>query len=172
MATAQPTALSSSITKPGSQPVFLSHQAIIWLVIVSVIVFLTFATVIWLLCRCSCSKRRRRRSLRTRRLSTAVLDDRNDYREWNHSAPLSDEAFGQGRDSVRLAPLTQAAMRPADAAHDQHPGQPVVVDDAAAPSFEVKRSGSRYYSRSTSWRESAWNRLSRASRASQIGRAY
>ncbi|KAK6395044.1 hypothetical protein LTR65_001233 [Meristemomyces frigidus] len=148
----------------GSQPFVLGHQAIIWISIISAIVFITFVVVLWLLCRCSCSKRRRRRSLRTRQLSTAVGDNRNDYHHWNKSIPPNDEAFAQGEGDVPLTPLARAAVRPAGVdAWEQHPGQPVVVDEAAAPTYGPRK-GSRYYS-------GGWN-LKRFSRTSQIGRAY
>lgn len=158
---------SATDIPPSSQPIFLSHEAIIWISIISAIVCTTFAVVICLLCRCSCSKRRRRRSLRTRRLSTAVFDNRNDFHEWNKAVPPEGDGNGQREDDVVLAPLARAAVRPAGAPDlwEQHPGQPVVVEEAAAPAYgSRKEKGSRYYS-------GGWS-LKRFSRASQIGRAY
>lgn len=153
----QTSTLPTSVTQPGSQPILLTHQAIIWLVIISVIVVSTFAVVIWLLCRCSCTKRRRRNS-------TAVLDDRNNYSQWNSNAPISDEAFGPS--DIQLQPLTKAAVRPAGAAHEQHPGEPVIVDEnTTAPAYPNQKN-SRYYS---GWKDGA---LRRFSRVSQIGKAY
>ncbi|KAK5126926.1 hypothetical protein LTR85_008284 [Meristemomyces frigidus] len=152
----------------SSSPIVLGHQAIIWISIISAIVCTTFAVVTWLLCRCSCTKRRRRRSLRTRRLSTAVFDNRNDFHHWNKALPPPGEgSFGQAEEDVRLTPLTRAAVRSAGAAADQweqHPGEPVVVDEAAAVLAYGPRKGSRYYSGGWSLKRFSW--------ASQIGRAY
>jgi len=149
----------SGVIKPGSQPILLTHQAIVWLVIVSVIVCLTFATVIWLLCRCSCSKRRRQRSRQ-------VLDDRNEFTAWNPNAShrhdevaLGEYPQGPNGTSPVLTPLTRAAAKPAGV--QVHPGDPVMVDEAGPePVYTSSRDRS-------SRKVGGWS--GRFSRFSQIG---
>ena len=158
-------AIPTRIAKPGPQPVIEGRQAIIWLTLVSTIVFLTFVIVIYLLCNCSCRRRNRKVKERSestidKHQSTQILDNRNDYRAWNPSAPLRPE---EDQDGFVLTPLTKAAVRPAGA--EQHPGEPVVIEEAEEGEGSRRRTNAKGPGYYTSW-------SGRFSRISGIGRAY
>lgn len=154
-----------------SAPLKLSRQAIIWLSIISAIVFFTFVTVIWLLCRCTCLKKRRRRS-------KGILDNRNDFEMWNRSGGLTSAPMASAPngivnankrstvDSFLAVPPARIATTRTTRSRDNQIGDAVIVDDAAPEPVYRERSsnmtakkGSRYYGR---WSE-------RLSRFSQIG---
>jgi len=155
----------SGVAQPGSEHIELSHEAMIWLIVVGIIVFLTIVTIIWLACRCSCTKRRRQRARK-------YLDDRDDYPAWNLNAPPNDRSFamkdyhsGANDGSPVLTPLTRAAARPTG--FEPHPGEPIIVDEAMPEPVYGNVKNNAVVARKESRPFSGWSK--RFSRFSQIG---
>ena len=144
----------------------VSEASIIWLTVIGVVVLASFILVCWLLCRCTCRKKKMRRHSNGHRHhpSLEITDGRNEFHPWNSNAPpLSPARAETGESGISLQPLTRAAVKPA---REVHPGEPVIVDEEepATPVYARSR-GSRYYSGISSVRNSL-------KRWSHIGRAY
>lgn len=148
-----------SQSKPAAS---LSHQAIIWIVVLSCILVAAFIVIICLLCRC-------RRKRKNRRVSKgySVKDGRNDFHPWNKNAaplPMAPVFGGYG---VAVIPEERPTVtKPSRVAARPAVIEPMIVEQADdnVQAARNSRKTSRYYT------EGGWSK--RLSRFSQIGRAF
>lgn len=154
---------SGATQSQQSSPASLSHQAVIWLVVLGCIVIASFIIIVFLLCRCRGRKRNGQRRIR----GYSVTDGRNNFQAWNRNAeplPPLPAYPGYGDDSAKkgedtLSPLTKAAVKLRGSAMME----PMVVEEAGEGSAYQRnsRKASRYYG----------GLSARFSRFSHIGRA-
>lgn len=145
-----------------SKPASLSHQTIIWLVVLACVLAVAVVVVACLLCRC----RRKRKDRRVSR-GYSVKDDRNDFHPWNKNAAPIPMAPAYGGYGVQSTAMDQAPpVRPDQAAARPRTIEPMIVEQAddSAGSNRNSRKTSRYYA------GGGWSK--RLSRFSQIGRAF
>lgn len=149
----------SSQSKPAAS---LSHQAIIWIVVLSCILVAAFIVIICLLCRC----RRKRKNRRVSR-GYSVKDGRNDFHPWNKNAAPLPMAPAFGGYGVTVIPAEQPSVtKPSKAVAKPAVIEPMIVEQADdnVQIARNSRKASRYYT------GGGWSK--RLSRFSQIGRAF
>lgn len=104
---ATPSTLAPTTTTPFSLPSFqkptVSHNAAVWLALLSVSAILGLSIAVWLLLRYTCTRAGRQEGQN-------VADGRNKHRQWwRHKNPPSEDASMADSSTLELANLTRHA---------------------------------------------------------------